>query len=211
MKTLLGIFVFSLVGVRAGHSSVLVNGTAARVGKTTITIQDVYLYDSFRKFIEGAESFCGRTSDKELATVAQKMVLEEIVFLEMKSLRVIENAKQEAKQLLSEKKAASGRDKLWKECLQKYGKTEEFALLQLAKSLEVEEFLKKKADTLAPLITEEDIEKHHQQSPKYAGKTLETARAEIHMSLRNEKRQQGIAEWLRILREKYSVALFVGK
>jgi hypothetical protein len=80
------------------------------------------------------------------------MLLEEMVLLEMNSLK-IEGVGLKEGDLLVKKEKKKGRAKTWEKLLKRYKKTEKEAITRLAQSIQVENFIQNKVDTLKPIIT----------------------------------------------------------
>lgn len=181
----------------------LINGAAASVGGKVITVRDAQFYRALQRYREGAGNLFSKESAEELKKTVQKVALEEMVSLEMKSFRYGESARPEADKLLRSRRA-NDKGGQWKRMLSTYGKTETAAVDSLARTLEIEKFLQKKIETLTPVITDAEVERHYRQNPgRYNVGDLETNRAQIIRDLKFERMQKALEDWVQTLREKY--------
>jgi len=141
----------------------LLNGTAAIVGKVLIKIQDAYFYQDLQEFLreEKSNTPSSEISD-QLKKVIQKMVFEEMVYIEIKSFQFSEVNRSQAVALVAKRKKKKGRSK-WKKLLIKYHRTEKQASDIVWKSMQVERFVKKKVETMTPIITDAEVERERQR------------------------------------------------
>lgn len=183
----------------------LLNGTAASVGKTLITVQDVYFYRSLQRFREGESPAVLQETGDALKKAIQKVAFEEMVFQEMKSFEVENTPKIEAEKIVSQKKG-KGKSKDWQEVLSRFHVTETQAVERLNRTLSVEKFLQRKVDTLTPIVTDSEIEKYYQQNQaRFKGSSLEQLKPNIQVLLKKQRVQKGLEEWVRFLKEKYNL------
>lgn len=184
---------------------VLLNGTAASVGKTLITVQDVYFYRSLQRFREGESPALLIETGEALKKTVQKVAFEEMVHQEMKSFEFEPVPKTEAEKLVSQKKS-QGKTADWQAILNHFQVTEGGAMERLNKTLSVEKFLQKKVDTLTPIVTASEIEKYYQQNQnRFKGSSLEQLKPNIQVLLKKQRVQKGLEEWIRFLKEKYNL------
>lgn len=183
----------------------LLNGTAATVGKTLITVQDVQFYRSLQRFREGESPAVLLETGDALKKMVQKVAFEEMVYQEMKSFEVEVGPRTDAEKVVSQKKAA-GKSADWQSILNQFQVTESAALDRLHKTLSVEKFLQKKVDTLTPIVTDSEVEKYYQQNQaRFKGSNPEQLKPNIQVLLKKQRVQKGLEEWIRFLKEKYNL------
>ncbi|MEZ4751883.1 MAG: hypothetical protein R3B54_14995 [Bdellovibrionota bacterium] len=188
---------------------VLLNGTAAKVGKTIITIEDAYFYHALNSFKAGVEDSLSRPSPAELRKTVQKMIFEEMVALEAQSFKFQEVPKGLAQAQINRQKGKS-RPEHWRQILSRFGKTESTALSLLDRSILVERFVQRKVETLTPIITDVEVERYYRQNAaRFKDKTVETAKPTIVLILKKQRVENGLEEWIRFLKKKYQVAEFL--
>lgn len=197
---------FALDGVAAPPPTLL-NGTAATVGARLVTIQDARFYRALMRFREGEGDVFKIEQGEELRRTVQKLVLDEMVFAEMKSFSFEAGNRNEAEKLLhAERSKSRARESTWKEILSRFGKTEAIAVDRLYKSLQVDRFLQKKVETLTPIVTEAEAERYYQQNQtRFIGSPFERLKPSIILLLKKERMQKGLEEWVKFLKEKYGV------
>ncbi len=138
----------------------------------------------------------------ELKRYTKRVMLEEMVLAEIKSLEFLGPKKSEATSLVAVQRAKAKTQ--WNDFLRYYGKTDEQAAETLFRSLTVDEFLEKKMETLTPLISDEEITQYlNQNGTKTPAGEAETVRQSVARGLRQEKMQKGLESWLQALQEKY--------
>jgi len=199
---------FALLVIFAGsaHAApVLLNGTAATVGKVLITIHDAYFFGALEAFKRGDPNPLKREEGLELKKIVQKMVFEEMVYAEMKSLQFQEGSRADAIKSVKAGKT-KGRAAAWREILSQYGKSESEAIDQMLKSIQVERFIQKKVETLTPIITEGEAERYYKQNAsRFGGSAYENLKPSIVVLLKKQHMQKGLEEWVRFLKDKYGV------
>ncbi|MCB0417734.1 MAG: hypothetical protein KDD39_08795 [Bdellovibrionales bacterium] len=189
--------------------AVLLNGTAAKVGKTIITVEDAYFYHALNAFKGGASDSVNRPSTSELRKTVQKMIFEEMVALEAQTFKFQEVPKGLAQAQINRQKGQS-RPEQWRQILSRFGKTESAALSLLDRSILVERFVQRKVETLTPIITDVEVERYYRQNPgRFKDKTVETAKPTIVLILKKQRVESGLEEWIRFLKKKYQVAEFL--
>ncbi|MCB0404551.1 MAG: hypothetical protein KDD51_07170 [Bdellovibrionales bacterium] len=188
---------------------VLLNGTAAKVGKTIITVEDAYFYHALGAFKTGSETSLNRPSPAELRKTVQKIIFEEMVALEAQSFKFQEVPKGLAQAQINRQKGKS-RPEQWRQILSRFGKTEGEALALLDRSILVERFVQRKVETLTPIITDVEVERYFRQNPgRFKDKTVETAKPTIVLILKKQRVESGLEEWIRFLKKKYAVAEYL--
>lgn len=184
---------------------VVLNGTAALVGKTLITIEDAQFFGGLQRFREGKPPLPRISDPDAFRRTLQKLVVEEMVFAEMKSLKIEGGSSGDADRALRVM-LQKGKDKDWKELLKSFRKSDAQARQWLMRSILVEAFIQKKVETLTPLVTESEAERYYKQNQtRFYGSNFETLKPNIILLLKKERMQKGLEEWIRFLRDKYGV------
>ena len=198
------IFLLCFVGISEAKP-VLLNGTAAVVEKTLISVQDAYIYRALQRF-KSAENPAVLIEDGEdLKKTVQKLVFEQMVYTELKAMKVENNFKPTQSSWLAVEKN-KGRSKVWRDLLSHFGLSETQAVERMNRSQQVEEFLQRKAETMTPIITEDEAQKYFKQNEaKFRGSSFETLKPSIVILLKKQILQRGLEEWVRFLKEKYAV------
>jgi len=208
---LLALLVISLLCFPV-FSEKLVNGTAGTIGKTLITVEDLYFYRALQRFIEGSGNPLALEEGVELKKTLQKVLFEEMVYAEMKSFRFEGQTREAAENLIRAQRALKGKEAVWREILKRFGRSESAAIDRVLKSLDAEKFVQKKAETLTPIITEGEAERYYKQNQsRFQGSTFESLKANIVLLLKKERMQKGLEEWVNFLKEKYEVSSLLGE
>lgn len=209
MRGLILTLLLSTMAAGAEPAGLMLNGTAATVGKSLITVQDAYFYRALQRVRDGNTNLLAVETGGELKRTVQKMIFEEMVFSEMKSFKFEGDSRAQAQQILRQFKP-KGKANVLKQALGAWGKTEAVAVERLSKTLDVERFIQKKVETLTPIVTDADIEKYYKQNQTKLGTDFEAVKSSILMLLKKERMQKGLEEWVRSLKEKYGVTTYVG-
>jgi hypothetical protein len=202
MKT---VFLFLVCLVLSSYADkIIVNGTAAKVGSTVITVQDALVYRSLQRFKDGERYSMAFEAGEELKKTVQKVVFEEMAFLEMKELGFSEVPRSAAEKTVIDRKKKNPQD--WKEILRRFNLSESAAINRIHRTLQVERFLQRKVDTLTPVVTDAEIEKYFQQNEaRFRGSSLEQLKPSISLLLKKQYAQKGLEDWIKFLKEKYHV------
>lgn len=197
---------FSLLSVFSSLAlaTVLLSGSAARVGDKVVTIRDVNYFAALHRLKEKkwGDPFTPLASE-DLKRYTKRFLLEEMCFSEVKSLEFQGPKRAEASALVGVQKGKNRSQ--WAEFLRFFGKSEEQATEVLFRSLTVDKFLEKKMETLTPLITEEEITQYlSQTNPNPQASDKEALRQSVARLLRQERMQKGMENWLASLQAKYS-------
>lgn len=189
------------------ESSMILDGTAARVGDVVVTVQQAYAYRSIKGFLDGEADPLVVETGEALRRSVQKFVFEEMVLAEIKSLQFEAGGLAEAEKALQNQFAKSKqRREIWKRILLRYKLTEAAAQKICARTLQVERFVQKKVETLTPVITQAEVERYYEQNKaKFSQSDIEALRPNILLLLKKEKTQKGLEEWVRGLKNKYRV------
>lgn len=211
---LLGISHCNCLGVNEKAGSVLVDGTAALVGKTLITVQDAYLYRSLQRIREGQNDIFEPESKEAMHKTVQKIALQYMVSAEMKSLKLDDKTSkiaigQEASGLIKSMQRRLG-DALWEQFLKRFGKSQAAIVEELANSLSVEHFLEKKIETLTPVITESEAQGYYQENqPRFKAESFAELKEGIVRLLRKQRMEKALEDWVRFLKQKYGFTQFI--
>lgn len=203
----LGILTLSGRVPAAPAKTSVLNGTAAAVGKTLITIQDARFFRSLQRFRDGEGDIFRNEEGDDFRRTVQKVVLEEMVFSELKSFQFDSASRADAEKALRDRRAKSKeKENQWKELLRVYGKTEAAVIDRTHKSMQVEEFIQKKVETLTPIVTDAEAERYYQQNQtRFFGNTYDRLKPNIILLLKKERMQKGLEEWVKFLKDKYGV------
>jgi hypothetical protein len=189
---------------------VLVDGTAATVGKVLITVQDAYFFRAVQRFKdnEGTDLFRKEEGD-ELRRTVQKMIFEQMVYSEMQSFQFEGGGRGEAEKIVHGRRALV-KSSLWQRLLSEFGKNESAVIESIARSLKVEKFIQKKVETLTPIITQAEVDRYYNQNKaRFEGGDYEALKPKIVLLLKKERMQKGLEEWVRFLRDKYGVTNYL--
>lgn len=191
---------------QAAGKTVLLDGTAATVGKQLITVEDAYFYRSVQRLREGETGdLTKREEGDELRRTVQKIIFEEMVFAELKSFQFDGGPRSEAEKLVRQKKAGL-KAGVWSKFLAAQGKTEANVIDSVWRSLKVEGFIQKKVETLTPIITQAEVDRYYNSNKaRFEGNDYEALKPQIVRLLKKERMQKGLEEWVRFLRDKYGV------
>lgn len=140
----------------------------------------------------------------ELSKTVQKLMFEQMVFAESKSLDF---------EGVSESELATQWQKLKKNAIElssiqkAYSVSESDLKKRLEKTLWSEKFLKKKIDTLTPIITDAEIQRYIKSNPdRFKNKSFEELKPSIEAVLKNERTDKGLQDWIRFLTQKYGAS-----
>jgi len=202
MRSLFAIAVF-LASLALANKTVI-NGTAAKVGNTVITIQDALIYRALQRFKDGEKYSIAFEAGEELKKTVQKVVFEEMAYLEMKELGFNEVPRATVEKTVRTRKHANPAD--WKTILKRFGLTESAAIERVHRTVQVEKFLQRKVDTLTPVVTDAEIERYYKQNEaRFKGSTVEQLKPSISLLLKKQYAQKGLEDWIKFLKEKYHV------
>ena len=184
-------------------AKVLLNGSAATVGTKIITVDDAYFYRGLMNWLEDrpVESVEDKTTLKK---TVQKMIFEEMVYAELKSIDFPKGDVTQIAQLVESHRKKS--PKAFRDLLNRHGRTKSEAIERLYQSQQVERFLQKKVETLTPIITSKEIEQYFDDNKKrFKTDDLQSLKPSIEVLLKKERMRKGLEEWIRFLRDKYGV------
>ncbi len=206
-------FLAALVGAQCFGAN-LVNGMAARVGGRTVTVQEVRFFRALDRFrtTKGTDPFAPE-GPGELKAAAQKLLLEEMVLSELRSLRFDGGPRTQAEAAVAFKKKPK-EGKLWAEFLKTYGKSDAEAVDRVWKSLQAEKFISRRIETLTPLPTESETDKYLKQRFEGQGRALNPEelpqlRAKAVVDLKKELLRKELEEWIVLLKRKYAAVNYL--
>ena len=207
MSVFLAILLLSV----ASGKPVLFNGTAAIVSKKVLTISDAYIYRAIVRFRDGEASPIKLEQGEELTRTVQKVVLQEIVLKEMQSYKFVGTTRKVVEKWLQEEKE-KGREKVWDSLAKTFEKAESEMVDRLWRQWQVEDFIQKKIDTLAPIVTEAEAQKYYKTNEvRFRGTSFETMKPNILTLLKKQETQKGLDEWIKSLKERYVVTNILGE
>lgn len=188
----------------ATQKPILLDGTAAEVGKTLITIREARFYGALQRFNGTSQDPPPMESEEELKKMVQKIIFEEMVYAEAKSFQFEGVPRLEAERTLQ--KEGKRNPQVFKEILSRFKKTESQAVDRLWKSLVVEKFIQKKVETLTPIVTESEKERYYKQNlARFQGSDYESLKPNIALLLKKQRVEKGLEEWVQILKDRYGV------
>jgi hypothetical protein len=208
---LIPLLLLSFIGPLA--SAQVLNGMAARVAGQTVTVRDARFFLGLQRFREGKGDPLAPEVPGELKGAVQKLLLEEMVHAELRSLRFDAGPRSEAETLLAGRKKGN-QAKVWASLLKTYGKSDAEAVDRAWKSLQAEKFIQRRVETLTPLVTEADTDKFLKQRYEVQGRKLEAAemvrlRPQAIAELKKELMRKELEEWVILLKRKYGVVNYM--
>lgn len=183
---------------------ILLDGTAAEVGHTLITIREARFYGALQRFKVTSGDPLPMESEEELKKVVQKIIFEEMVYAEAKSFQFEGVPRLEAERM--PRKEGKKTSLVFQEILSRFKKTESQAVDRLWKSLVVEKFIQKKVETLTPIVTDAEMERYYKQNlTRFKGSDYESLKPNIALLLKKQRVEKGLEEWVQILKDRYGV------
>lgn len=190
---------------RAAEKPLLVDGTAASVGKNMVTVQDAYFYRAVQRFRDGEGDPLELEEGEALRRTVQKLVFEDMVQSEMASFKFDGGSRAEAEKIVRARKLKA-KPQVWHELTTRFGRGEGAVVDCILRSLQVERFIQKKVETLTPIITQAEVERYYTSNKaRFQGSDFESLKPKIILLLKKERMQKGLEEWVRFLRDKYGV------
>lgn len=193
----------------ASHcSGVLINGTAASVGKVLITLEDARFYSAVHRVKEGHQDPLRMEEGEELKRTVQKMIFEEMVSVDMGGSHADTKIRGIAERLLV--KSKKGQEAALIRIVQQFGKNREQAIHVIWKSLSVERLVQKKVETMTPIITDAEVRQYLQQNPgKFKEEDLDGLKPNVVLLLKKRRVEGQLEEWIHLLKEKYRAQNFL--
>lgn len=208
MSRSLGIALFLLCSVKGVSAPELLNGVAASVGQTLVTIQDAYIYRALQRFRIGQKPALLLDKGQALKSTVQKLVFEEMVISEAKALEFKDPDPQEAEKVLR-LQTSKGNLSEWKAVLNRFSLKESEALKRLQRTLVAEKFFKKKIDSLTPLVTDGEIAQYIANNSDRIKSLGADSKATVTAILKKERTDKGLQGWIQFLTEKYSASVLL--
>ncbi len=193
--------------------SIVVNGIAAEIAGRPLTLEEVFIHRALDKVKSGQSDLLAVEKGEALHAAVQKMLLEEMVFGEMKSLNFDGGPKAEATKILADRRKTQSFRVEWDKFLAHFALGEEKAISLLWRSIQVDKFIEKKVETLTPLLTSDVVDRHLiANNPGWEGMP-EDRRRELRQRaerlLKKERMGQQLQEWVLRLKRKYSVVQYI--
>lgn len=193
--------------------SVVVNGIAAEVAGKPITLEDVYFHRVLDKVKTGETGLLVLEKGEALKSSVQKLVLEEMVFGEMKSLNFDGGPKSEASRLLADRKKNAGFRPEWEKALSYFRIPDDKAVSMLWRSMQVDKFIEKKVETLTPLLPPDVVDRHLVTNTPGWTEMPEPKKNELRQRtdrlLKKERMGEQLRDWVIRLKRKYSVVQYL--
>ncbi len=185
----------------------LMNGTAAIINKKVVTVQDAFIFKALQRLKTGLEPVVLEEEGDELKKTIQKIVFEEMVFAEMKSIQKEINVQNEVDRWFKDKKGkAKGLELIKKH----YSQTDAEILKKIAKTLSADRFVQLKIETVTPVITEDEVQKYFKRNEaQFRGRSYENLKPTIVVLLKKQAVQKNLEEWIKSLKDKYEVTMLL--
>ena len=200
---------FSFGLVPSISRGVLINGTAAIVDKRVITIQDAYIFRSLNRIKTGVQPVLSEEEGDELKRTVQKLILEGMVLAEMKNIQKEIAVQSEVTAWLKEN---STKRKGILEVMKRFDQTEVELAQRMARTLSADRFVELKIQTVTPVITEDEILKYYKRNEaQFRGRSFDNLKPNIIVLLKKQAVQKSLEEWVKSLKDKYTVTLLLEK
>lgn len=201
-----------LTGVSVGLSTQgpqlqIINGTAALINRKVVTVQDAYIFRAVQRVKSGLQPVVLEEEGDELKKTVQKIVFEEMVLAEMKSLQKNVDVQVEvAKWFKDGKKFKKGLELIKK----RYGLSDSDLSNRISRTLSADRFVQLKIETVTPVITEDEAQKYFRRNDaQFRGRSYENLKPNIIVLLKKQAVQKSLEEWVRSLKEKYEVTMLL--
>ena len=209
-RTLLySVLLFCFCLVPSISRGVLINGTAAIVDKRVITIQDAYIFRSLNRIKTGVQPVLSEEEGDELKRTVQKLILEGMVLAEMKNIQKEIAVQSEVTAWLKEN---STKRKGILEVMKRFDQTEAELAQRMTRTLSADRFVELKIQTVTPVITDEEIIKYYKRNEaQFRGRSFDNLKPNIIVLLKKQAVQKSLEEWVKSLKDKYTVTLLLEK
>lgn len=189
----------------------LANGMAAKVAGQVITVRDARFFLALQRFRDGKPDPMGAEGPGELRSAVQRLLLEEMVHAELRSLKFEGGPRSDAEKALGRKKGSGA--KLWNSLLKTYGKSEATAVDLVWRSLQVEKFIQRRVDTMTPIVTAAEVDRYLRQKAatdkRVSEEELVKLRPGAAQELKKELMRKELEEWIVLLKRKYQVTNYL--
>ncbi|MCX6102531.1 MAG: hypothetical protein NT000_04625 [Proteobacteria bacterium] len=187
----------------------MINGTAAIVDKRVITIQDAYIFRSLNRIKTGVQPVLSEEEGDELKRTVQKLILEGMVLAEMKNIQKEIAVQSEVTAWLKEN---STKRKGILEVMKRFDQTEAELAQRMTRTLSADRFVELKIQTVTPVITEDEILKYYKRNEaQFRGRSFDNLKPNIIVLLKKQAVQKSLEEWVKSLKDKYTVTLLLEK
>ena len=201
------VFVACSSGSAQQTRTLLVNGTAAIINKKVVTIQDAFVFRAMQRVKSGQEPIILEEEGDNLKKTVQKIVFEEMVLAEMKSLQKGVNVQNEFSKWFKEGKEQKKGLQIIK---QRYGVGDADLAQIVTRTLTADRFVQMKIETVTPVITEDEAQKYFKRNEaQFRGRSYESLKPNIVVLLKKQAVQKSLEEWVRSLKEKYEVTMLL--
>ena len=209
-RTLLySVLLFCFCLVPSISRGVLINGTAAIVDKRVITIQDADIFRSLNRIKTGVQPVLSEEEGDELKRTVQKLILEGMVLAEMKNIQKEIAVQSEVTAWLKEN---STKRKGILEVMKRFDQTEAELAQRMTRTLSADRFVELKIQTVTPVITEDEILKYYKRNEaQFRGRSFDNLKPNIIVLLKKQAVQKSLEEWVKSLKDKYTVTLLLEK
>lgn len=190
----------------------LANGMAAKVAGQVITVRDARFFLALTRFRDGKPDPMAPEAPGELRSAVQRLLLEEMVYAELRSLKFEGGPRSDAEKALGRKRGGAGA-KLWSSLLKTYGKSEATAVDLVWRSLQVEKFIQRRVDTMTPIVTAAEVDQYMRQKAatdkRLSDEELAKLRPGAAQDLKKELMRKELEEWIVLLKRKYQVTNYL--
>lgn len=192
----------------------VVDGMAAKINGQVVTVREARFFLALQRFREGkGQGVFAPEAQGELRSAVQRLLLEEMVYSELKSLKFEGGTRPEAVRSLATPRKGAG-EKVWARMLKTYGKSESEVIDRVWKSQQVEKFIQRRVETMTPIVTAAEIDRYlkqkaSSQDKRIEDKSLEKLRPGAAQELKKELMRKELEEWIVLLKRKYSVTNYL--
>jgi hypothetical protein len=185
----------------------LLNGAAAVINKRVVTVQDAYIFRALQRVKTGVQPPILEEEGEELKRTVQKIVFEDMVLAEMKSIQKEIDVRNEVNQWLKEMKEKRRGVEVVKK---RYGLSDSDLSERISRTLSADKFVQLKIETVTPVITESEVQKYFKRNEaQFRGRSFENLKPNIIVLLKKQAVQKNLEEWIKSLKDKYEVTLLL--
>jgi hypothetical protein len=185
----------------------LLNGAAAVINKRVVTVQDAYIFRALQRVKAGLQPPILEEEGEELKRTVQKIVFEDMVLAEMKSIQKEIDVRNEVTQWLKEMKEKHRGVEVVKK---RYGLSDSDLSERISRTLSADKFVQLKIETVTPVITESEVQKYFKRNEaQFRGRSFENLKPNIIVLLKKQAVQKNLEEWIKSLKDKYEVTLLL--
>ncbi|MFM8269236.1 MAG: hypothetical protein ACKN9V_03525 [Pseudomonadota bacterium] len=187
---------------------VFVNAVAGKVGEQLITVQEAYFFRGIQRLRTGERPTILLETDKNLKSTVQKLMFEHMIAEEAKISEFKDpDPKQTSEQVKKiTDQAQSGE---WKRLLNTFSVTEAEGLKRITRGILAEKFLKKKIESLTPIVTDAEIEEYIRNYPEKVKRLGDKKQSLIAEALKKDRIDKGLQDYIDFLSEKYSATFLL--